>query len=209
MRTRMKLAIAAILALTLGLAALAAFYILAEPPLSESELDAIVRAWAEDNMDGAAGDEPVEFVVANTTVNSTGSLRLFLKARMDSGATWSYGPFAGAGGGSYEASATVALRLNDIMPTLFPDEMEAAGKSAPTSQVDPGDFRNVFTLTFLLTVDPASKSATEWRVRDGEAVYVHIPPAAQGARFRPLDARPRTRNRSAKPGSAARGLACP
>ena len=170
MKARMKLAIVAAIALTLGLGAFAAFYVLAEPSLSESELEAIARDWAADNMDGAARDEFAEFISANTTVNSRILLREYLKAHMDSGAIWTYGPFANAGNGSYEASATVALRLSDIMPT--------AGKPAPTAPVDPGDFRNAFTLTFLLTVDPASKSVTEWRVGDGKAVYVTFPPPA-------------------------------
>ena len=170
MKARTKIAIAAALALTLGLGAFAAFYILAEPSLSsESELEAIARDWAADNMDGAAKDELVEFIVANTTVNSRILLREYLKEHVDSGATtWTYGPFASADRGSYEASATVALRLSDVMPT--------AGKPAPTATVDPSDFRNAFRLTFRLTVDPASKSVTEWRVDDGKAVYVTFPP---------------------------------
>ena len=176
MKARIKLLIAATLASMLGLAAFAAFNILAEPSLSESELNAIARAWAADNMDGAAGDELVEFIVANTTVNSRSLLREYLKMHAGSGATWSYGPFESAERGSYEASATVALRLSDIMPTVVSDEIKAMGEDAATLPVEPGDFRNAFTLTFLLTVDPSSKSVTEWRVHDGKAVYVHIPP---------------------------------
>ena len=179
MRTRMKLAIAATLALTLGLAALAARAIPAEPSLSESELEAIARAWTDDNMDGAARDELVEFIVANTTVNSQILLRMYLKFHVASGATWSYGPFESADRGSYEAYATVALRLSDIMPPqVVSDEIKAMGEDVKTLPVEPGDFRNAFTLTFLLTVDPASKSVTEWRVDDGEAVYIHVPPSA-------------------------------
>ena len=106
MRTRIKLAIVVTLASTLGLSAFAAFNILAEPSLSESEIEAIARAWTEDNMDGAAGDELVEFIVANTTVNSRSLLREYLKIHAGSGATWSYGPFESADRGSYEAYAT-------------------------------------------------------------------------------------------------------
>ena len=179
MKARIKLLIAATLASMLGLSAFAAFNILAEPSLSESEIEAIARAWAEDNMDGAAGDELVEFIVANTTVNSQSLLREYLKIHAGSGATWSYGPFESADRGSYEASATVALRLSDIMPPpVVSDEIKAMGEDAETLPVEPGDFRNAFTLTFLLTVDPASKSVTEWRVHDGKAVYVHFPPTA-------------------------------
>ena len=180
MKARIKLLITVTLASMLGLSAFAAFNILAEPSsLSESEIEAITRAWAEDNMDGAAGDELVEFIVANTTVNSQSLLREYLKIHAGSGATWSYGPFESAERGSYEASATVALRLSDIMPTVVSDEIRAMGEDMETLPVDePGDLRNAFTLTFLLTVDPASKSVTEWRVDEGEAVYVHIPPTA-------------------------------
>ena len=178
MKTRMKLAIAATFALTLGLAAFAACAIPAEPSLSESELEAIARAWTDDNMDGAARDELVEFIVANTTVNSQILLRMYLKFHVASGATWSYGPFESADRGSYEAYATVALRFSDIMPPqVVSDEIKAMGQDVVnTLPVEPGDFRNAFTLTFLLTVDPASKSVTEWRVHDGEAVYIHVPP---------------------------------
>ena len=178
MKARIKLLITVTLASMLGLSAFAAFNILAEPSLSESEIEAIARAWAEDNMDGAAGDELVEFIVANTTVNSRSLLREYLKIHAGSGATWSYGPFESAERGSYEASATVALRLSDIMPTVVQYEGEAAGAPLSAATVEPGDFRNAFTLTFLLTVDPASKSVTEWRVHDGKAVYVHFPPTA-------------------------------
>ena len=179
MRTRIKLAIVVTLASTLGLSAFAAFNILAEPSLSESEIEAIARAWTEDNMDGAARDELVEFIVANTTVNSQSLLRMYLKVHVGSGATWTYGPFESADRGSYEAYATVALRLSDIMPPpVVSDEIKAMGSDAATLPVEPGDFRNAFTLTFLLIVDPASKSVTEWRVQDGEAVYIHIPPTA-------------------------------
>ena len=179
MKARIKLLITVTLASMLGLSAFAAVNILSEPSLSESEIEAIARAWAEDNMDGAAGDELVEFIVANTTVNSQSLLREYLKIHAGSGATWSYGPFESADRGSYEASATVALRLSDIMPPpVVSDEIKAMGEDAETLPVEPGDFRNAFTLTFLLTVDPASKSVTEWRVHDGKAVYVHIPPTA-------------------------------
>ena len=179
MKARIKLLITVTLASMLGLSAFAAFNILAEPSLSESEIEAIARAWAEDNMDGAAGDELVEFIVANTTVNSQSLLREYLKIHAGSGATWSYGPFESADRGSYEASATVALRLSDIMPPpVVSDEIKAMGADAETLPVEPGDFRNAFTLTFLLTVDPASKSVTEWRVHDGKAVYVHFPTTA-------------------------------
>ena len=173
MKARMKLAIAAALALTLGLAAFAAFYILAEPSLSESELDAIARDWAADNMDGAARDELVEFMVANTSVNSKILFREYLNVYVDSDATtWSYGPFESAGRGSYEAYATVALRLSDIMPP--PVVLDDTAPVAPGDYT--GDFRNAFRLTFLLTVDTDSKSVTEWRVGDGKAVYVGFPP---------------------------------
>ena len=178
MKARIKLLITVTLASMLGLSAFAAFNILAEPSLSESEIEAIARAWTADNMDGAAGDELVEFIVANTTVNSQSLLREYLKIHAGSGATWSYGPFESVDRGSYEASATVALRLSDIMPTVVHDEGEAARARLSASTVEPGDFRNAFTLTFLLTVDPASKSVTEWRVHDGKAVYVHFPPPA-------------------------------
>lgn len=182
---RVKLLIAASLVLLLGLAAAIGFGLLDRgPTLSESELEAIARDWAADSMDGAAGDEFVEFIVANTTVNSPDSLRMYLKEHMDSGATWTYGPFEKADRDSNEASATVALQLEDIMPmttAISQDDMDrirALGLSLSTMPAEPGDFRNAFTLTFRLTVDPASKSVTDWRVEDGEAVYVHIPPAA-------------------------------
>ena len=178
MKARIKLLITVTLASMLGLSAFAAFNILSEPSLSESEIEAIARAWAEDNMDGAAGDELVEFIVANTTVNSQSLLREYLKMRAGSGATWSYGPFESAERGSYEASATVALRLSDIMPIVVSDEIKAMGEDAESLPVKSGNIRDAFTLTFLLTVDPASKSVTEWRVHDGKAVYVHFPPTA-------------------------------
>ena len=175
---RMKLVIVASLVLLLGLTAAVAFRLLdRQPSLSESELEAIARAWTDDNMDGAARDEPVEFIVTNTTVNSQSLLRMYLKFHVASGATWSYGPFESADRGSYEAYATVALRLSDIMPPpVVSDEIKAMGEDVKTLPVKPGDFRNAFTLTFLLTVAPASKSVTEWRVHDGEAVYIHILP---------------------------------
>ena len=177
MKARIKLLITVTLASMLGLSAFAAFNILAEPSsLSESEIEAIARAWTADNMDGAAGDELVEFIVANTTVNSQSLLREYLKLHAGSGATWSYGPFESAERGSYEASATVALRLSDIMPMVVHDE--AAGTPLSSAPVDPGDIRDAFTLTFLLTVDPASKSVTEWRVHDGKALHVYFPPTA-------------------------------
>ena len=176
---RMKLLIAASLVLLLGLAA-AAFRLLdRQPTLSESEIEAIARAWTDDNMDGAARDELVEFIVANTAVNSKSLFRMYLKFHVASGATWTYGPFESAGNGSYDAYATVDLRFSDIMPptVVVSDEIKALGPSATTMPVEPGDYRNVFALTFLLTVDPASKSVTDWRVHDGEAVYVYdLPP---------------------------------
>ena len=176
---RMKLVIAASLVLLLGLAA-AAFRLLdRQPTLSESEIEAIARAWTDDNMDGAARDELVEFIVANTTVNSQIMLRMYLRRHVASGATWTYGPFESAGNGSYDAYATVDLRLSDITPPpVVSDEIKAMGDQlAATLPVEPGDYRNVFALTFLLTVDPASKSVTDWRVHDGEAVYVYdLPP---------------------------------
>ena len=106
-----------------------------QPSLSESELEAIARAWTEDNMDGAAGGELIEFIVANTTVNSPDLFRQYLKSRMDSGAAWTYGPFANAGGAPYEASATAVLRLEDIMPVTFPDEIKRrANPRRPSSR---------------------------------------------------------------------------
>ena len=176
---RMKLLIAASLVLLLGLAAFAAFAILAKPTLSEPEIEAIARAWTDDNMDGAARDELVEFIVANTTVNSQIMLRMYLRRHVNSGATWTYGPFESAGNDSYDAYATVDLRFSDIMPptVVVSDEIKALGEAASTMPVEPGDYRNVFALTFLLTVDPASKSVTDWRVHDGESVYVYdLPP---------------------------------
>lgn len=176
---RMKLIIAASLVLLLGLAAAAAFRLLdRQPTLSESEIEAIARAWTDDNMDGAARDELIEFIVANTTVNSQIMLRMYLRRHVASGATWTYGPFESAGNGSYDAYATVDLRFSDIMPPpVVSDEIKALGEAATTMPVEPGDYRNVFALTFLLTVDPAPKSVTDWRVHDGEAVYVYeLPP---------------------------------
>ena len=170
MKTRVKLAIIASIALTIVLAAAAiAFNPLGgRQALSESELDAVARAWAADGLNGAAGDELVEFIVANTTVNSPDLLRQYLKPRLDSGATWTYGPFADAGADSYEAFATATLHISDIMPVTVSYQPKASGESA---FVDPGDFRNVFTLTFRLTVDAASESVTEWRAQDGQAIY--------------------------------------
>ncbi len=182
MKTLTKIALVASLALIIVLAAFAAFNILnilAGPSsLSEPELADIARAWTADSMDGAAGDELVEFIVANTTVNSPDLLRQYLKPRLDSGAAWTFGPFASAGADSYEAFATATLHINDVMPMTISYETEAPGESAPTAVV-PGDFRNVFTMTFRLIVDAASKSVTEWRVQDGQAVFAPdiLPPA--------------------------------
>ena len=178
MKIRMKIAIfASLLALIIVLAgaiAIAFNPLGGRPALSEPELKAIARAWAADNMDGAAGDELVEFIVANTTVNAPDLLREYLNVYMDSGATWTYGPFANAGRGSYEVSATVALRMEDIMPIEISDEVKASGAPTPTPLQDPGDFRNVFTMTFRLTMDAASKSVTGWRVHDGQAIYAPV-----------------------------------
>ena len=171
MQNIVKLAVIASIALIIGLAAAMAIAfnpLDRSPALSESELEAIARAWAADGVNGAAGDEMVEFIVANTTVNSPELLRQYLKPRLDSGATWTYGPFASAGGDSYEAFATATLHTSDIMPATVSYQPKASGESA---FVDPGEFRNVFTLTFRLTVDAASESVTDWRAQDGQAIY--------------------------------------
>ena len=180
MKTLTKIALVASLALIIVLAAFAAFNILnilAGPSsLSEPELADIARAWTADSMSGAAGDELVEFIVANTAVNSPDLLRQYLKPRLDSGAAWTFGPFESAGADSYDAFATATLHISDVMPV----EIKASGAPAPApTAVVPGDFRNVFTLTFRLTVDAASKSVTGWRVQDGQAVYAPdiLPPA--------------------------------
>ena len=136
------------------------------PELS-SEIEKIARAWAANNINGAAGDEIVNLIVKESNTGQPDMFREYLRERVESATDWSYGPVAKASENVYELTAAASTRVHDTMPP--PTFTLASGVNAPTP--DPADFRRIATAPFRLTVDADTMSVTDWRLRaDGAGV---------------------------------------
>ena len=133
----------------------------------ELEIEKTARAWAANNINGAAGDEIVNLIMREFNTEQPDMLREYLKERMESATDWSYGPIETAGENVYELTATASTLLHEMMPP--PIFGSAGGVKIPTP--DPADFRSVATAPFRLTVDADTMTVTDWRLRaDGAGV---------------------------------------
>jgi len=136
-------------------------------PAFASEIEKTARAWAANNINGAAGDEIVNLIMRETNTEQPDILREYLTERVESATDWSYGPIATAGENMYELTATASTLLHEMMPP--PTFESPGGVKIPTP--DPADFRSVATAPFRLTVDADTMSVTDWRLRaDGAGV---------------------------------------
>ena len=133
-------------------------------PPSLSEPEKIARDWAEDNLDGVAGDELVKFISAKTNPMQPEMFRVYVKERLDLGTNWTYGPAVNVSDDLYNVTAMAIVRLGNIMPTVYTNNDERASPNA---------FRpkKVFTMPFHLTVDMESLSVTDWLVHAEEFTY--------------------------------------
>ena len=134
---------------------------------AEDELVEIARDWAEDNVDGEAGDEMVEFIVEMSTTRQPEMLGQFLKERLRSATTWTYGPIVNQSGDIYEVTATASTHVHEIVPskTYVPEGM-------PT----PGPFERVATMPFHLTIDLESRGISDWHTHADESAYRETAP---------------------------------
>lgn len=136
-------------------------------PIIESEIEKTARAWAANNISGAAGDEIVNLIMREHNTEQPDMLREYLTERVESFTDWSYGPIETASENVYELTATASTLLHEITPP--PIFESAGGVEFPTP--DPADFRSVATAPFRLTVDADTMSVTDWRLRaDGAGV---------------------------------------
>ena len=136
-------------------------------PMIESEIEKTARAWAANNINGAAGDEIVNLIMREFNTEQPDMLREYLKERVASATDWSYGPTETASENVYELTATASTLLHEMTPP--PIFESAGGVKIPTP--DPADFRSVATAPFRLTVDADTMSVTDWRLRaDGAGV---------------------------------------
>ena len=136
-------------------------------PMIESVIEKTARAWAANNISGAAGDEIVNLIMREFNTEQPDMLREYLTERVESATDWNYGPIETAGENVYELTATASTLLHEMMPP--PIFGSAGGVEFPTP--DPADFRSVATAPFRLTVDADTMTVTDWRLRaDGAGV---------------------------------------
>lgn len=128
----------------------------------EDELVEIARRWAEDNIDGVAGDELVRFIVDVSNTRQPEELGRFVKERLSPVTTWTYGPIVGQGGDMYEVTVTASTLVHEIVPVRNLGIPE--GVSAPEAQ-------RVVTMPFHLNVNLRSKSVSDWHTHGAEANY--------------------------------------
>ena len=132
-----------------------------------SEIEKTARAWTQNNINGAAGDEIVNLIMREFNTEQPDMLREYLTERVESATDWSYGQVAMASENVYEMTATASTLLHEITPPPIFDF--PGGVKIPTP--DPTDFRSVATAPFRLMVDADTMSVTDWRLRaDGAGV---------------------------------------
>ena len=135
---------------------------------AEDELVEIARAWAENNVGGAAGDEMVEFIVGMSTTRQPEMLRVFIKERLRPATTWTYVPIMNQGGNIYEVTATASTHVHEIVPSKT---------YVPEGMPPPGPFKTVATMPFHLTIDRESRCVSDWYIHADEAAYRETAPA--------------------------------
>ena len=169
---RVGILMAVILAVTI---AAASVYVVVVPsptpvllPEPKGVAEEIARAWAEDNIDGAAGDELVEFIVERSTTRQPEMLGEFLKERLRSATTWTYGPIVNQGGDRYEVTATASTDVHEIVPSKI--------SGVPEGMPTPGPFERVATMPFHLTIDLESRGVSDWHIHADESAYRETAP---------------------------------
>ncbi len=131
----------------------------------EDELVEVARYWTEDNIDGAVGDELVKFIVEMSNNGQPEEFGMFVKERLRSATTWSYGPIVDQGD-RYEITAMASTRIHEIVPVRYiglPEDAEVR------NGLD--GYQEVVTMPFHLTIDLGSKSVFDWHVHADEGTY--------------------------------------
>lgn len=134
---------------------------------TEDKLIEIASDWAEDNIDGAVGDELVKFIVEKSHTRQPEMLGEFLKKGLRPATTWTYGSIVSQDGDRYEVTARASTQVHEIVPseTRVPEGM-------PT----PGPFERVATMPFHLTIDMESRSVSDWHTHADEFAYRETAP---------------------------------
>ena len=125
-----------------------------EPKLTPED---VARSWAENNLDSAASDEIVKFIVSISNARQPELFSEYLGDRLHHSTSWSYSPALKLSSNRYEVVATASTNLHDIAPTVILDDRV------------PVSVTQVITMPFHLAVDMESKSVVDWSARTDEA----------------------------------------